>query len=36
MILVSDKLKSNDHDYEYVDSHTEQLHTSDVCTGRGG
>ena len=29
-------VNSSGHYYEYIGSHTEQLHTSNICTGRGG
>ena len=29
-------VNSSGHYYEYIGSRTEQLHTSNICTGRGG
>ena len=35
-IVYAVYVNSSGHYYEYIGSCTEQLHTSNVCTGRGG
>ena len=35
-IVYAMYVNSSGHYYEYIGSHTEQLHASNICTGRGG